>query len=204
MLKVNYILSKLVNLMDLKGEVIMNITLSGRHMKLTEGIKSYIDEKLSKLEKYLNPESEIKVTVSARKDRQKIEVTIRSINGPIVRAEEVQDDLYAAIDIVYDKLYRQIVRYKTKVKDRLQENKSIRFDNVNIMDSEEDISDIEDTDIVIERRKKFNVKPMSPEEAILQMELIGHSFYMFRNQDTYEINIAYKRDCGGYGLIEQE
>lgn len=182
----------------------MNIILSGRQMKLTEGIKSYIDEKLSKLEKYLSPESEIKVTVSARKDRQKVEVTILTIDGPIVRAEEVQDDLYAAIDMVYDKLCRQIVKYKTKVKDRVQDNKSIRFGNVDIWDSEGDISDIEDTDIVIERRKKFNVKPMSPEEAILQMELVGHNFYMFRNQDTYEINIAYKRDCGGYGLIEQE
>lgn len=178
----------------------MQLILSGKQIRLTEGIKGYIDEKLSRLEKYLNPDSEVKVTVSARKDRQKVEVTIIPISGPIIRAEEVQDDLYTAIDMVYDKLNRQIVRYKDRVKDRSQGGKSIRFEGI-----EQDREEVnEETDIVIERRKKFNVKPMSEEEAILQMELIGHGFYMFRNQDTDEINLVYKRRSGGYGLIEQE
>ncbi|GAA3646901.1 ribosome hibernation-promoting factor, HPF/YfiA family [Asaccharospora irregularis] len=178
----------------------MQLILSGKQIRLTEGIKGYIDEKLSRLEKYLNPDSEVKVTVSARKDRQKVEVTIIPISGPIIRAEEVQDDLYTAIDMVYDKLNRQIVRYKDRVKDRSQGGKSIRFEGI-----EQDNEEVnEETDIVIERRKKFNVKPMSEEEAILQMELIGHGFYMFRNQDTDEINLVYKRRSGGYGLIEQE
>ena len=178
----------------------MELIISGRQMKLTEGIKSYIDDKISKLEKYLNPESEIKVTVSAKKERQRIEVTIIPVKGPIVRAEEVQPDLYSAIDMVYDKLTRQIVKYKSRLKDKSQNNKSIRFDNL----EEENLEENDKEDIIIDRRKKFNVKPMSEEEAILQMELIGHNFYMFRNQDTYEINIAYKRQSGGYGLIEHE
>ncbi|HEK5069354.1 TPA: ribosome-associated translation inhibitor RaiA, partial [Clostridioides difficile] len=106
----------------------MQIIVSGRQMKLTDGIKGYVDGKLSRLEKYLDPESEVKVTVSAKKDRQKVEVTIIPINGQIIRAEDVEDDLYAAIDIVCDKLSRQVVKYKTKVKDKVQNNKSIRFE----------------------------------------------------------------------------
>lgn len=185
----------------------MQIIVSGRQMKLTDGIKGYVDGKLSRLEKYLDPESEVKVTVSAKKDRQKVEVTIIPINGQIIRAEDVEDDLYAAIDIVCDKLSRQVVKYKTKVKDKVQNNKSIRFENLDFIDNSSefddyDYDDEEDENIVIERRKKFNVKPMSSEEAILQMELVGHNFYMFRNQDNFEINIVYKRKAGGYGLIE--
>lgn len=187
----------------------MQIIVSGRQMKLTDGIKGYVDGKLSRLEKYLDPESEVKVTVSAKKDRQKVEVTIIPINGQIIRAEDVEDDLYAAIDIVCDKLSRQVVKYKTKVKDKVQNNKSIRFENLDFIDNSSEFDDYDYDDeeyenIVIERRKKFNVKPMSFEEAILQMELVGHNFYMFRNQDNFEINIVYKRKAGGYGLIEQD
>ena len=169
----------------------MQIIVSGRQMKLTDGIKGYVDGKLSRLEKYLDPESEVKVTVSAKKDRQKVEVTIIPINGQIIRAEDVEDDLYAAIDIVCDKLSRQVVKYKTKVKDKVQNNKSIRFENLDFIDNSSEFDD-------------YDVKPMSSEEAILQMELVGHNFYMFRNQDNFEINIVYKRKAGGYGLIEQD
>ena len=182
----------------------MEFVISGKQMKLTEGIKGYIDEKLSRLEKYLNPQSEIKVTVSAKKERQRIEVTIVPINGPIIRAEEVQEDLYAAIDKVYDKLQIQLSKYKSKVKDKSHENKSIRFEEIEKIDDIDYDYEFEKDEIVIERRKKFNLKPMSAEEAILQMELIGHNFYIFSNQDTFEVNVVYKRDFGGYGLIEQE
>lgn len=179
----------------------MNITVSGKQMKLTEGIRNYIDLKLSGLEKYLDPSSEVKVTVSTKNDTQKIEVTIIPINGSIVRAEEVQDDLYVALDMVYDKLCIQLEKYKNRKKYKPQNNKSIEVDEQYILNEEEDF---EDDNITIERRKKFNMKPMSPEEAILQMELIGHKFYMFRNQYTEEINVAYKRESGGYGIIEHE
>ena len=154
----------------------MKIIISGKKLELTEGIKTAIEDKLGKLERYLNPETEVKVTVSAKKATQKIEVTIIPISGPIIRAEDSEENLYAAIDVVYDKL---------KMDGGIEE-------------------DDENLDIVIERRKKFDMKPMSPEEAVLQMELIEHGFYMFRNIDSDEISIVYKREDGGYGLIEHE
>lgn len=188
--------------MNLKGEVVVNLIVTGRHMKLTQEIKSYIDCKLNKLEKYLSSEFEVKVTLSAKSSVKKVEVTIIPINGPIIRAEEVQDDLYVAIDIVYDKLCIQIEKYKSRKKEKFQSNKTIRINNKYMLNDEVDYFDEDES--IIERRKKFNIKPMSLEEAVLQMDLLGHKFYMFRNQYTDEINVIYKRDNGGYGLIEHE
>ena len=179
----------------------MKIIISGKKLELTDGIKASIEDKLGKLERYLNPETEVKVTVSAKKATQKIEVTIIPISGPIIRAEDSEENLYAAIDIVYDKLKKQIRRYKNKLQDKHQsKDESIRFQ----IDEGIEEDDDESLDIVIERRKKFDMKPMSPEEAVLQMELIEHEFYMFRNIDSDEISIVYKREDGGYGLIEHE
>lgn len=190
-----------IKLMGLKGEVIMNITVSGRQVKLTEELKGYINEKLIRLESYLDTTSQVKVIISKNKEMQKVEITI-SLSGSIIRAEQVQDDIYVAIDIVYEKLYKQLEKYKNKYKNRnIRVNGEYAFNN-DIDCVEEDA--IVENDILIERRKKFCIKPMSPKEAILQMELIGHKFYMFRNQYTYEINIAYKREFGGYGIIEHE
>ncbi|MGN1033312.1 MAG: ribosome hibernation-promoting factor, HPF/YfiA family, partial [Intestinibacter sp.] len=149
------------------------------------------------------------VTISARKSqgarrtRQKVEATIIPINGPIIRAEDSEESLYAAIDVVYDKLNKQLRRYKNKLKGKYQAKgqESIRFQNIETDAKEEQSGEF---DIVIERHKKFDMKPMSPEEAVLQMELIGHDFYMFRNIDTDEISTVYKRENGGYGLIEHE
>ena len=178
----------------------MKIIISGKKLELTDGIKTAIEDKLGKLERYLNPETEVKVTVSAKKSTQKIEVTIIPISGPIIRAEDSEENLYAAIDIVYDKLKKQIRRYKNKLQDKHQyKDESIRFQMDEGMEEDD-----ESLDIVIERRKKFDMKPMNPEEAVLQMELIGHGFYMFRNVDSDEISIVYKREDGGYGLIEHE
>ena len=178
----------------------MKIIISGKKLELTDGIKNSIEDKLGKLDRYLHPETEVKVTVSAKKATQKIEVTIIPISGPIIRAEDSEENLYAAIDVVYDKLKKQIRRYKNKLQDRHQsKDESIRFQVDDDMEYDE-----ENLDIVIERRKKFDMKPMSPEEAVLQMELIEHGFYMFRNIDSDEISIVYKREDGGYGLIEHE
>ena len=181
----------------------MKIIISGKKLELTEGIKTAIEDKLGKLERYLNPETEVKVTVSAKKATQKIEVTIIPISGPIIRAEDSEENLYAAIDVVYDKLKKQIRRYKNKLKGKYQSKgqDSIRFQNIEDNGFDENDGEF---DIVIERHKKFDMKPMSPEEAVLQMELVGHDFYMFRNIDTDEISIVYRRETGGYGLIEHE
>ena len=178
----------------------MKIIISGKKLELTDGIKTAIEDKLGKLERYLNPETEVKVTVSAKKSTQKVEVTIIPISGPIIRAEDGEENLYAAIDVVYDKLKKQIRRYKSKLQDKHQsKEESIRFQIDEIIEEDD-----ESLDIVIERHKKFDMKPMSPEEAVLQMELIEHGFYMFRNIDSDEISIVYKREDGGYGLIEHE
>ena len=178
----------------------MNIIISGKQMDLTDGIKNAIEEKLGRLDFYLHPATDVKVTVSAKKARQKVEVTIIPISGPIIRAEDIEENLYAAIDVVYDKLNKQLRKYKKRLQDRHQsKDESIRFQ----MDGGIEEDD-ENLDIVIERRKKFDMKPMSPEEAVLQMELIEHGFYMFRNIDSDEISIVYKREDGGYGLIESE
>ena len=181
----------------------MKILITGKKLELTDGIKGAVEDKLGKLDRYLHEDTEVKVTVSARKAKQKIEVTIIPINGPIIRAEDSEESLYAAIDVVYDKLNKQLRRYKNKLKDKYQAKgqESIRFQNIEADTKEEQSGEF---DIVIERRKKFDMKPMSPEEAVLQMELIGHDFYMFRNIDTDEISTVYKRENGGYGLIEQE
>lgn len=181
----------------------MNITVSGRQIRLTEDIKSYIMIKLNMLEKYLDTTSQIKVIISKNKYMKKLEVTVIPVNGPIVRAEQVQDDLFIAMDIVYDKLYSQLERYKNRAQGKNQYNKAIRLSEEYIL-SDNPYSFEDEEKCIIERRKKFCVKPMSPKEAILQMELIGHKFYMFRNQYTYEINVAYRRDNGGYGIIEHE
>ena len=181
----------------------MNIIISGKQMDLTDGIKGAIDEKIGRLDYYLHPETEVKVTVSAKKARHTIEVTIIPISGPIIRAEDSEESLYAAIDIVYDKLNKQLRKYKNRLQDRHQSNESIRFEGVDI-DSDSQYEDEERLDIVIERNKKFDMKPMSPEEAVLQMELVEHDFYMFRNIDTDEMSVVYKRKNGGYGIIEHE
>ena len=179
----------------------MRITVSGKKIKLTDGITGYIDKKFSKLEKLLDPEAELRVTVSAnKKEKQKVEVTLDNINGHVVRAEDVQDDLYSAIDLVCDKLNRQIVKYKN----RGAGNSTIRFENFDELVEEEIDSLPGDTELVFERKKRFNLRPMSAEEAVLQMNLLGHDFFLFKDQDTFEVCLVYRRGDGGYGLIEQE
>ena len=173
----------------------MNIIISGKQMDLTDGIKNAIEEKLG---------TDVKVTVSAKKARQKVEVTIIPISGPIIRAEDIEENLYAAIDVVYDKLNKQLRKYKKRLQDRHQSNESIRFDAIEDIEENDYSSNEDNLDIVIKRTKKFGVKPMSPEEAVLQMDLSEHDFYMFRNSESNGISIVYRRKNGGYGLIESE
>ena len=179
----------------------MNIIISGKQMDLTDGIKNAIEEKLGRLDFYLHPSTDVKVTVSAKKARQKVEVTIIPISGPIIRAEDIEENLYAAIDIVYDKLNNQLRKYKKRLQDRHKSNESIRFDSIQ---ENYDSSDEDNLDIVIERTKKFYIKPMSPEEAVLQMDLLQHDFYMFKNSESDGISIVYRRKNGGYGLIDSD
>lgn len=190
----------------------MKINITGKKIRVTEGMESYIEKKFARLEKYLSPDAELKVTVSAnKKEKQKVEVTLDNIYGHIIRAEDVQDDLYVAIDLVCDKLNRQIVKHKSKLKDKKYGSESIRTDfidellsDIRSANGDVPVEETDDNELVFERKKKFNLRPMSPEEAVLQMNLLGHDFFLFRDQDTFEVCLVYRRGDGGYGLIEQE
>lgn len=174
----------------------MKYIISGKNIEVTEGLKSAVYDKLDRLEKYFNEDTEVQVTFSVEKDRQKMEVTI-PIKGNIIRAEQVSDDMYVSIDLVTEVIERQISRHKKKLVDQVQ---SAAFFQKSFM--EEDIPD--DDEINIIRMKKFAVKPMDPEEACVQMDLLGHTFFVFRNSETDEVNVVYKRKGNTYGLIEPE
>lgn len=176
----------------------MNITIVSKQLKLTDAIKEKIENKFSKLEKYLNEDTDINVKLDVKRKNQKIEVTIFTKGGTILRAENSTEDLYASIDLVYDKLYSQIRKLKTQLSKKNKSNASIRFDNI-----EDYIPPEDEHENKIKKVKKFNInKPMTPEDAIIQMDLLSHNFFVFRDSDTEEINIVYKRH-DGYGLIEQ-
>lgn len=174
----------------------MKYNIRGNKLDVTEAIRDYIESKVSKLEKYLddNDEVEAKVIVSARGKDQKVEVTIWSGKYNI-RAEETNLDLYSAIDLVVDKLEKQFKKYKGKISNK----KHTKEENIPSIEIEEYFEDEEQT---IVRRKEVFLKPIDEEEAITQMELLGHSFFVFKNVDTDKINVVYKRKDGDYGVIE--
>uniref|UniRef100_I5ATU0 Ribosome hibernation promoting factor n=1 Tax=Eubacterium cellulosolvens (strain ATCC 43171 / JCM 9499 / 6) TaxID=633697 RepID=I5ATU0_EUBC6 len=174
----------------------MNITISGKNIEVTSGLKSAVNEKLAKLERYFTPETHVMVTLSVEKERQKIEVTI-PVKGRIIRSEQVSNDMYVSIDLVEEVIERQLRKYKNKIIDKKQA--AMNFQKAYI---ENDY--MENEEIKIERSKKFEIKPMYPEDACVQMELLGHNFFVFMNADTDQVNVVYKRKGNTYGLIEPE
>ena len=174
----------------------MNLVISGKNLDITEGLRSAIEEKIGKLERYFTDTTEVHVTLSTEKNRQKIEITI-PMKGSIIRAEEVSSDMYVSIDLVEEVIERQLRKYKNKLIDKEQ-------NAAHLSQSFIEADDFEDEDIQIIRSKKFAMKPMDPEEACVQMELIGHNFFVFRNSGTDEVNVVYKRKGNTYGLIEPE
>ena len=174
----------------------MRITITGRNIELTDGIKEAVNDKLSKLEKYFKPDTDVFVTLSVEKERQKIEVTIPT-KGHVIRSEQVSNDMYVSIDLVEEVIERQMKKYKNKIIDAKQAGSPFTDD---YLEKEYD----EESDIKIVRTKRFGIKPMDPEEACVQMELLGHNFYVFNNSETDEVNVVYKRKGGTYGLIEPE
>lgn len=175
----------------------MKITISGKNIEVTSALKSAVEKKLTKMDKYFNPDVEAHVTLSVQKTRKIIEVTI-PFNGVILRGEESNDDMYASIDLVADKLERQIRKQKTKL-ERRNHGDSLRFQLI-----PEYAGNKDEEEFKIVRTKKFAIKPMSPEEAILQMELLGHNFFVYESADDGIVNVIYKRKDGNYGLIEPE
>ena len=176
----------------------MNFIISGKNIEVTQGLKDSIEQKLGKLERYFTPETEIIVTLSVEKGRQKIEVTI-PVKGNIIRSEQTSNDMYVSIDLVEEIIERQLRKYKTKLIAKHQEGGNFKQE---FFDKEEPSED--DGEIKIVRTKKFGFKPMYPEDACVQMELLGHDFFVFRNAETDEVNVVYRRKNGTFGLIEPE
>ena len=175
----------------------MRIKITGRNIELTEGLKAAVEDKLNKLEKYFTPDTEVNVTLSVEKERQKVEVTI-PMKGSYIRSEQVSSDMYVSIDLVEEVIERQLKKYRTKLVTK-QQNAAEVFKQDFLDEKSED-----DEEIKIIRTKKFDMKPMYPEDACVEMELLGHDFYVFINAETEDVNVVYKRKGNTYGLIEPE
>ena len=171
----------------------MKIIISGKNIEITEGLKTAVQDKIGKLDKYFSEDTVAKVILSVEKERQKIEVTI-PMKGSIIRSEQVSNDMYVSIDLVKEILERQLKKYKKKLTDKKQN--ALSFSQAFLEKDEEEIKII--------RSKKFDIKPMYPEDACIQMELLGHNFFVFCNAETDQVNVVYKRKGNSYGLIEPE
>jgi len=181
----------------------MELTIKGKNVDVTDRLKHYVEKKIGKLDRYLPTISEAWVELStegarAAQDRQVCQVTVRA-NGTILRAEERSDDMFTSIDAVLDKMYRQIARYKGKRQNRWR-GAAVAAEPLPL-ELEEPI-DEETSNIV--RIKRFRMTPMNPDEAVEQMELLGHDFFVFYNADEGQINVIYRRKGGDYGLLQPE
>lgn len=174
----------------------MKYIISGKNIEVTPGLRSAVEDKIGKLERYFTEETEIHVTLSVEKERQKIEVTI-PVKGSIIRSEQVSNDMYVSIDLVEEIIERQLKKYKNKLVDKKQGTSYFRQEFI-----EKEYMDDEEVQII--RTKKFDIKPMYPEDACVQMELLGHNFFVFCNAETDQVNVVYKRKGNTYGLIEPE
>lgn len=184
----------------------MKYNIRGENVEVTGAIKQYIEKKVGKLERYFDtpPTSDVNVNLSVYNDEQQIEITIPMTNL-LLRAEEQHADLYAAIDLVVDKLERQIRKYKTKVNRKVRQKgapKHIFAEMEKEAIRENGIEEEDEDNFEIVRTKRFDLKPMDSEEAILQMDMLGHTFYVFTNAESGDTNVVYRRRDGRYGLIE--
>lgn len=177
----------------------MEIIIHGDKLKITEAMNDYIEEKLAKLNKYLENGDRVRanVIVKVKNHEQRVEITI-PLKTFILRSEETKDDFYAAVDKAVDKLERQIRKNKTRM---MSKQVKVNYE-FNFSEIEEDEEDAKENKIL--KRKKVEVKPMNEDEAIIQMELLGHQFYMYMDSETSKPAVVYKRNDGNYGIIESE
>ena len=178
----------------------MNFIISGKNIDVTPGLKDAIEQKLGKLERYFTPETEIIVTLSVEKERQKIEVTI-PVKGNIIRSEQTSDDMYVSVDLVEEVIERQLRKYKNKLVARSQGHPTASGSGNNF---KKEFFESEDDTSVDDEIRIVRTKPMYPEDACIQMDLLGHAFFVFCNAETDEVNVVYKRKDGSFGLIEPE
>jgi putative sigma-54 modulation protein len=173
----------------------MKTKIFGKNINITESLRDTVEKKIARLDKFFYKDVEVKVVLSVEKLRQIIEITV-PFAGVILRTEEVTDDMYHSIDTAVDTLERQIRKHKTKLQNKKHMPETIRFDNI------EPLEDEDESKIV--KTKRFAMKPMNVEEAVLQMDLVNHNFFVFLNSETEEVNVVYKRKDKNYGLIEPE
>jgi putative sigma-54 modulation protein len=187
----------------------VNLTVKGRNLALTEAIGAYAEDKMGRLGKYLADGSRCEVELWTEKnpsisDNQVVEATIFT-KGPVIRAREASPDIYASIDLVFAKLERQVKKYRGKLLARSQgAHKEVLVSEGFMVLEDADVLEEESPAPRIVKTKQFMVKPMAPEEAALQLELVGHDFYVFTNSETQETAVVYRRRDGNYGLIEAQ
>lgn len=188
----------------------MQIIVKGRHVDLTDPLKGYVDEKIRRIERYFEWATKIEAELSVEKnprisDNQIVEITIFANHGSVIRAKQGSPDMYTSVDKIIEKLQKQLKKYKEKLetvhKDSIRLNKEINQEEEEEVEEELPVQG-GGPDIV--KIKQFTIKPMSPEEAAMEMELLGHTFFFFTNADTSKPNVLYKRRDGDYGLIESE
>jgi len=172
----------------------MRITVKGKNIAVTPALREHVEKKLGKLPRYFDSIKEATATLSVEKNRHIVEVTMPLNGGMLLRAEEETQDMYASIDLVVEKLERQIEKYKTRIARKLKDG--------SLKDLTPVSGGVEDDEPRIVRTKRFAMKPMPVDEAILQMNLLGHDFFVFCNAETDEVNVVYQRRDGNYGLIE--
>lgn len=184
----------------------MNYNIRGENIEVTPAIREYVEKKIGKLERYFTetPNAQVHVNLKVYSDKKsKVEVTI-PMTQLVLRAEEANEDMYAGIDLIADKLERQIRKHKTKVNRKFREKGGLTSMFNVLEENKEVVIEEEDQDLEVVRTKRFDLKPMDSEEAILQMNMLGHSFYVFTNALTHNTNVVYKRKDGRYGLIEAQ
>ena len=179
----------------------MKFEIRGRHIEVTDALREYATKRLSKLEKYLEDVKGAQVALSVEGDRHKVEVTI-PLNGMILRGEETSDDMYSSIDMVEEKLEKQINKYKTRL---IRHHRGAGLKKALAEEIRQQIKgDAGEDKFKITRVKRFAFRPMDEEEAIMQMNLLGHNFFVFFNAESEQVNVVYKRKDGNYGLIEPD
>ena len=182
----------------------MKVNITGKNYQVYDKLEDTIEKKLSRLDKYFSEDIVANVVLSQKRGRDKIEVTINA-KGVVFRAEELNSDIYEAIDKVVDKLANQMSKFKGKLQKRYNDNKALKFefDQAEAVEEDEDgksFEEIYDTPVV--KTKKFELRPMDVDEAILEMEMLGHNFFVYLDMETDSVNVVYKRNGGSYGVLE--
>ena len=176
----------------------MELTVRGKNLEITDALHTYVEKHTGKIQRYFDKPIKINVLLRISNMTKTCEVSV-FVDGVILRGVEKSDDMYKSIDLVFDKVERQIHKYKTRLAKKFKERNTL---SKQFMQEEEAVQPVSESAFEIVKTKYFNITPMSPEEAILQMNLLGHSFFMFFNSETEGMAVVYRRDDGKYGLID--